>query len=114
MIFMDRISGRSQVAEGVGFGMIWYQYEVVGMRISTSKSEAIGLSQKRVNCPLWVGGESLPQVEEFRYLEVLFTREGRMEREIRRQIGAASAVTRTLKQSVVAEEELSQKAKLSI
>ncbi len=37
------------------------------------------LSRKRVACPLQVGGVLLPQVEEFKYLGVLFTSEGRME-----------------------------------
>ncbi|KAI3362823.1 hypothetical protein L3Q82_001869 [Scortum barcoo] len=50
------------------------------------------LDRKRVACPLRVGGEVLPQVEEFKYLGVLFTSEGKMEREIDRRIGAASAV----------------------
>ncbi|KAK0137935.1 putative uncharacterized transposon-derived protein F52C9.6 [Merluccius polli] len=40
--------------------------------------------------------------------------EGRMEREIDRRIGAASAVMRTLHGSVVVKRELSRKAKLSI
>ncbi|KAI3372636.1 hypothetical protein L3Q82_023109 [Scortum barcoo] len=48
--------------------------EAAGMRISTSKSEAMVLDRKRVACPLRVGGEVLPQVEEFKYLGVLFTR----------------------------------------
>ncbi|KAI3369251.1 hypothetical protein L3Q82_007792 [Scortum barcoo] len=39
--------------------------EAAGMRISTSKSEAMVLDRKRVACPLRVGGEVLPQVEEF-------------------------------------------------
>ncbi|KAI3357040.1 hypothetical protein L3Q82_003675 [Scortum barcoo] len=65
--------------------------EAAGMRISTSKSEAMVLDRKRVACPLRVGGEVLPQVEEFKYLGVLFTSEGKMEREIDRRIGAASA-----------------------
>ncbi|KAI3372530.1 hypothetical protein L3Q82_023015 [Scortum barcoo] len=51
--------------------------EAAGMRISTSKSEAMVLDRKRVACPLWVGGEVLPQVEEFKYLGVLFTSEGK-------------------------------------
>ncbi|KAI3365026.1 hypothetical protein L3Q82_010076 [Scortum barcoo] len=42
--------------------------EAAGMRISTSKSEAMVLDRKRVVCPLRVGGEVLPQVEEFKYL----------------------------------------------
>ncbi|XP_056588515.1 uncharacterized protein LOC130408985 [Triplophysa dalaica] len=84
------------------------------MRISTSKSEAMVLSRKRVACSLQVGGEFQPQMEEFKYLGILFTSEGRMEREIDIRIGAASAVMRSLYRSVVMKKELSRKAKLSI
>ena len=38
--------------------------ETAGMRISTSKSEAMVLRRKRPDCPVQVGGESLPKVEE--------------------------------------------------
>ncbi|KAK7925839.1 hypothetical protein WMY93_008149 [Mugilogobius chulae] len=86
--------------------------EATGMKISSSKSEAMVLDRKKVPCPLQVGGESLPQVEE--YLGVLFKSEGRMEREIDRRIGAASAVMRSLYRTVVVKKELSRKAKLSI
>ncbi len=58
--------------------------------------------------------EFLPQVDEFKYLGVLFTSEGRMEREIDRRIGVASAVMRSMYRSVVMKKELSCKAKLSI
>ncbi|TWW77463.1 hypothetical protein D4764_12G0008530 [Takifugu flavidus] len=88
--------------------------EAAGMRISTSKSEAMVLNRKKVECLLRVKEEILPQVEEFKYLGVLFTSEGRMEREIDRRIGAASTVMRTLHRSVVVKRELSRKAKLSI
>ena len=101
IIFMDRISRRSQGPEGVRFGdntilsllfaddvvvlasssqdlqhalgRFAAKCEAAGMRFSTSKSEAMVLSQKRVACPLQVGGELLPQVEEFKYHGVLFT-----------------------------------------
>ncbi|KAI3353709.1 hypothetical protein L3Q82_004937 [Scortum barcoo] len=78
------------------FSMYWSAFaaecEAAGLRISTSTSEAMVLDRKRVACPLQVGGEVLPQVEEFKYLGVLFTSEGKMEHEIdRRLIGAASA-----------------------
>ena len=71
------------------------------------------LNRKRVECTLWVGDEILPQVEAFKYLGVLFTSEGRLEQEIDRRIGAASAVMQTLQGSVVVKRELSRKAKLS-
>ncbi|KAK3565094.1 hypothetical protein QTP86_033147, partial [Hemibagrus guttatus] len=88
--------------------------EAAGMRVSTSKSEAMVLDRKKVACTLQVGGEVLPQVEEFKYLGVLFTSEGRMDREIDRRIGAAAAVIRSMYRSVVVKKELSRKAKLSI
>ncbi len=78
-------------------GQFAAECEVVGMKVSTSKSEAMVLCQKKVDCSLWVGSELLPQVE----------------REINRRISAASAVMRTLHQTVVVRE-LSRKAKLSI
>ncbi|KAK3510880.1 hypothetical protein QTP70_022839, partial [Hemibagrus guttatus] len=88
--------------------------EAAGMRVSTSKSEAMVLDWKMVACTLQVGGEVLPQVEEFKYLWVLFTSEGRMDREIDRRIGAAAAVMRSMYRSVVVKKELSRKAKLLI
>ncbi|KAK7916392.1 hypothetical protein WMY93_012153 [Mugilogobius chulae] len=142
IVFMDRISRRSQGPEGVQFGdhrissllfaddvvlmassnqdlqhalgRFAAECEAAEMKISSSKSEAMVLDRKKVLCPLQVGGESLPQVEEFKYLGVLFTSEGRMEREIDRRIGAASAVMRSLYRTVVVKKELSRKAKLSI
>ncbi|KAK3509067.1 hypothetical protein QTP70_020205 [Hemibagrus guttatus] len=88
--------------------------EAAGMRVSTSKSEAMVLDRKKVACTLQVGGEVLPQVEEFKYLGVLFTSEGRMDHEIDRRIGAAAAVMRSMYRSVVVKKELSQEAKLLI
>ncbi|KAK3542066.1 hypothetical protein QTP86_011367 [Hemibagrus guttatus] len=142
IVFMDRISRRSQGLEGVRFGdhrissLIFAddvvllassgldlqhalgrfaaECEAAGMRVSTSKSEAMVLDQKKVACTLQVEGEVLPQVEEFKYLGVLFTSEGRMDREIDRRIGAAAAVMRSMYRSVVVKKELSRKAKLSI
>ncbi|TWW73385.1 R2 Retrovirus-related Pol polyprotein from type I retrotransposable element [Takifugu flavidus] len=60
--------------------------EAAGMKISTSKSEAMVLNRKKVECLLRVKEEILPQVEEFKYLGVLFMSEGRMEQEINRRI----------------------------
>ncbi|TWW77394.1 hypothetical protein D4764_12G0007840 [Takifugu flavidus] len=53
--------------------------DAAGMKISTSKSEAMVLNQKKVECLLRVKEEILPQVEDLKYLGVLFTSEGRTE-----------------------------------
>lgn len=83
--------------------------EAAGMRISTSKPEDIVLSWERMYCLLRVRDELLPHVEEFRDLGVLFTSGERMEQEIDRWIGAVSAATQLLYQSVVVKRELSQR-----
>ncbi|KAF7648904.1 hypothetical protein LDENG_00150410, partial [Lucifuga dentata] len=64
------------------------------------------LCWKKVDCSL--------QMEEFKYLGVLFTTEGKMEHEIDRRIGADSEVLRMLYRTIVVKRELSQKARLSI
>uniref|UniRef100_A0A8C5HXV3 protein-glutamine gamma-glutamyltransferase n=1 Tax=Gouania willdenowi TaxID=441366 RepID=A0A8C5HXV3_GOUWI len=105
---------RRDITDQYKFPEGWRECEEAGMRISTSKSEFMVLDQKKVECLLRVGDEVLPQAEEFKYLRVLFTSEGRMEREIDRRIVAASAVMQSLHQFVMVKRELSRKAKLSI
>ncbi|CAG6007068.1 unnamed protein product [Menidia menidia] len=59
--------------------------EAAGMRINASKSETMVSHWKKVKCLLRVGVDVFPQVEEFKYLGVLFANGGR-EREIDRRI----------------------------
>ncbi|PWA23612.1 hypothetical protein CCH79_00006040 [Gambusia affinis] len=87
----------------------FFSRATAGMAISASKSEAMVLSRKRVECLLRVVGV-LPQVEEFKYLGILFTNEGRRERETDRRIGAASAVKRALYHSVVVKTDSKSEA----
>ncbi|TWW79365.1 hypothetical protein D4764_10G0003950 [Takifugu flavidus] len=77
-------------------GRVATKCEAAGMRMSTSKSESMVLAQKKVECLLRVEEEVLPQVEDFKYLGILFMSEGMMEREIDRRIGAASTVMQAL------------------
>ena len=87
--------------------------EAAEIKISPFKSEAMVLIQKKVECHR-VEEEILPQVENFKYLRVLFMSKGKIEQKIHRQIGAAPAVMRALRQSIAVRRELSRKAKLSI
>ena len=56
----------------------------------------------------------MPQLEKFKYLGVLFTSKGKIEQEIDRQIGVASAVMPTMCRSIVVKMKLSRKLKLLI
>ncbi|XP_035769662.1 signal-regulatory protein beta-2-like [Neolamprologus brichardi] len=64
--------------DGLQLTLEWFtaKCEAVGMRINTSTSEAKVLSRKRVECPVRVRDEFLPQVEEFKCLWVLFMSDG--------------------------------------
>ena len=58
-----------------------------GVKISTSKSEAMDLSQKRSDCPLRVGGRVASPNKELKHLRILFMSEGNMEKEIEIMMG---------------------------
>ncbi|KAI3360319.1 hypothetical protein L3Q82_014632 [Scortum barcoo] len=145
IIFMDRISRRSQGPEGVRFGnhrissllfaddvvlmassgqdlqhvleRFAAECEAAGMRISTSKSEAMVLDRKRVACPLQVGGESCLK---WRSSSISGSCSRVRERSSVRLTGGLvqrSAVMRKsmyADRTVVVKKELSRKAKLSI
>ena len=68
-------------------------------------SEGMVLSRKLVDCLLWVGNESLPQVKEFKYLRVLFMSEGMMGREIDWRVREVGAVLHVLHRTVVMKRE---------
>jgi len=72
--FVDDVVLLASSGRDLQLSLKWFaaECEVAGMRISTSKSETMVLGQKRVECPLRVGNEILPQVEEFKYLGGLF------------------------------------------
>ncbi|TWW65163.1 hypothetical protein D4764_21G0000630 [Takifugu flavidus] len=117
MCFVDLKKAFDRVLWGVLWGVL-REYGVSGPLILAVRSlydwcqSLVRIAGSGVPSP--VKEEILPQVEEFKYLGVLFTSEGRMQQEIDRQIGVASAVMWTLHRSVVVKREPSQKAKLSI
>ena len=116
LLFADDVVLMATSACDLQHSLDWFaaECEAAGMRISTSKSEAMVLSRKPMDCLLQVWNEFLPEVKEFKYLGILFSSEGTKEREMGRRIGAAGAVLLSLCHTVVMKRELSQKAKLSI
>ncbi|VDP15331.1 unnamed protein product [Soboliphyme baturini] len=61
-----------------------------------------------------INGEAVEQMEKFKYLEVVFTSDGKFEEKIDRPIGAASGVLRELARPFVTKAELSLNIKLSL
>jgi len=65
-------------------------------------------------CTLQISGNTLQQVEKFKYLGVVFTSDGRRNKEIDTRIGEANAALCEPFCSVVTKRELSNTAKLSV
>ena len=63
---------------------------------------------------LQVSGNTLQQVETFKYLRVVFTSDGSRNKEIDAWIDKANTVLREFYCSVVAKRELSKNEKLSV
>jgi len=83
---MDRISrlscGEEAIFENLRVGIIKPRpsaCEATRMKASLSKSEATVLNWKKMECSLRVKDECLPQAEEFKYVDILFISDGRLE-----------------------------------
>ncbi|VDP00690.1 unnamed protein product [Soboliphyme baturini] len=62
------------------------------MRMNASKTKCLVLSRYPAHCFLQIKGEAMEQVEKFKYLGTVFTRDGKLDEEIDRRIGVASGV----------------------
>ena len=85
-----------------------------GMKISMTKAEIMYFSRHPVQCSFQTYGITLPQKEKFRYLEVTFSRDGRLGNKLDTCIEKAIAAMRQLYPLVVLKRELCTKAKLSV
>ncbi len=66
--------------------------QAIGIRVSTSKPEGMDITCKKVNYTFWVQDALLSREDNFNYLKVLLTSEGRTKYEVHRQIGTVTAV----------------------
>ena len=87
--------------------------EVDGMKVNTSMTEVMAFSRQPMECTLHVSGAQLRQVEEFKYLGILFSSDGKQDKEISRRINAASTILREL-WTVTGNGRISMQAKLAI
>jgi len=84
------------------------------MKISSKKIEVLCLLRRPRQCFLQVIGNTLQQVEAFKYLEVVFTSDGSRNKLIDTLIFKANTVLRMLYCPVVTKRQLSKNAKLSV
>jgi len=85
-----------------------------GTKIGSKKFKVLYLLGRPRKCFLQVSGNTLQQVEAFKYLGVVFTSDESRNKGIDTLIGKANAVLRELHCSVVTKRKFSKNAKLSV
>ena len=84
------------------------------MKISTKNSGIMCLPTSPMQRMLQVRGNTLQQVEKFKYIGVVFTSDGRWSEEVDTRLGKGNAFLRELDRFVVTKRELLNTAKLSV
>jgi len=106
--------GSSQQSLQPAFDRLSAAYDKAVTKISSKKIEVLCLSRPPRQCFLQVSGNTLQQVETFKYLWVLFTSDSSRNKGINTRNGEANAVLRELYRSVVTKRELLKTRKLSV
>ena len=116
LLFADDVARLASSSSGLQRALDRFAAEctMAGMQISTKKTEVMVLSRQKEQCAVNVNGTSLNQVEKFKYLGVEFSNDTRLDYEIDRRIGSASAILRSLYRSVVTKKEVSRRTKMAI
>ena len=89
--------------------------ELKGLTLNRKKSVCMVFSKSTVqpSCNITVNGEKINQVEQFSYLGSLVTHDGRCDKEIRRRIGIAKSVFRSM-EKVLTTRSISMPTKLRL
>jgi len=117
LLFADGVVSHAWIFSTGSSARIWSVFCCVRLsrnKISTRKVEILCLSRFPRQCILQVSGNTLQQVQTFKYLGVVFTSDGSRNKEIDTRKGKANAVLREFYWSVVAKRELSKTAMLSV
>src|SRR5258708_18852853 len=78
-----------------------------GMTISKSKSEVMLVSRNQRDIEIKVEGQTLNQVDKFKYLGCLISKCGNLEDEISQRIGSADKIQRLINSTIITKKELS-------
>src|SRR5258708_30196760 len=116
MLFADDVAYISDTLEKLQDQIERFNRECAeaGMTISKSKSEVMLVSRNQRNIEIRIEGQTLKQVNKFRYLECLINNEEKLDDEISQRIGSADRILKLINSTIITKRELSLKAKVSV
>ena len=85
-----------------------------GLKVNWKKSKVMRVARKREECQVRIGDKQLEQVDTMKYLGVMISDDGSMQREVEARVGCASRVIGGLNQAILERRELSKQTKLKV
>lgn len=86
-----------------------------GMKVNVAKTKVMVIEKddEMTECKKDINGETVEQVSEFVYLGSVFTRDGKIEKDVKRRVNAGNQINGAL-HSFVSRKGISQKARLAV
>ena len=84
------------------------------LKVNWMKTKVMRVARKRDSCEVSIGDQVIEQVDEMKYLGVMISSDGRMEKEIEARIAMATRLVGGMGDTVVSRRELSKGTKLKV
>ena len=84
------------------------------LKVNWMKTKVMRVARKRDSCEVSIGDQVIEQVDEMKYLGVMISSDGRMEKEIEARIAMATRLVGGMGDTVLSRRELSEGTKLKV
>ena len=84
------------------------------LKVNWMKTKVMRVARKRDSCEVSIGDQVIEQVDEIKYLGVMISSDGRMEKEIEARIAMATRLVGGMGDTVLSRWELSKGTKLKV
>ena len=116
LLFVDDMVLMSDTAEGLESNLevmsqVLSRWEV---KVNCMKTRVMRVARQKGRCEVKVGDEVIEQVDEMKYLGVMISSDGSLEKEVEARIGSAVRMVGGMSEAVLRRKELSKKTKLKV
>ena len=86
----------------------------MGLKVNWMKTRVMRVARQKGRCEVKVDDEVIEQVDEMKYLGVMISSDGSIEKEVEARIGCAVRMVGGMSEAVLRRKELSKKTKLKV
>ena len=116
LLFADDMVVMSELLEGLQHNMqvmsdVLNKWE---LKANWRKTKVMSVAWKSEDCEVETGEEVIDQVDEMKYLGVIISSDGRMEKDVEARFGSATRAIGGMNETVLKRKELSRSTKLKV